>query len=81
MNKLDCTIPKLINMLVTMERTLKSSRDTVLTVELTSSKRKSSWKKKTKSAKKQKKERKPKKDIPKKVETKEKCFYYDAEGH
>ena len=41
-NKLDCTIPELINMLVTIKRTLKILRDTVLTVEQTSSiKRKS----------------------------------------
>ena len=33
MNKLDCTIPKLINMLVTTEETLKSSRGTILTME------------------------------------------------
>ena len=81
MNKLDCIISELINMLVTTEGTLKSSRDSVLTVEWTSSKRKSSWKKKNKITKKQKKESKPKKDVPKKAEAKEKCFYYDAEGH
>ena len=51
MNKLDCTIPELVNMLVTMEETLKSSRDTILTVERTSSKRKF-FEKKKKSAKK-----------------------------
>ena len=81
MNKFDCTIPELVNMLVTMEETLKSSRKTVLAVEQTSSKRKSSWKKKTKSTKKQKKESKPKKDVLKKAEAKGKCFHYDAEGH
>ena len=32
-------------------------------------------------SKKQKKESKPKKDIPKKAESKEKCFYCDAEDH
>ena len=42
MNKLDCTIPKLVNMLVTMEGILKSSRSTIFVVEQTSSKRKSS---------------------------------------
>ena len=36
-NKLHCTIFKLINMLVTMKDTLKSSRGTVLAVERTSS--------------------------------------------
>ena len=81
MNKLDCTISKLVNMLVTMEGTLKSLRGTVLSEERTSSKRKSSWKKRTKSTKKQKKESKPKKDVPKKAEAKEKYFHCDAEGH
>ena len=52
MNKLDCTIPELVNMLVTTEGTLKSSRGTILVVEQTSSKRKSTRKRKTKSAKK-----------------------------
>ena len=37
MNKLDCTIPELINMLVITEGVLKSSRGTVLAVEQTSS--------------------------------------------
>ena len=32
-NKLDCTISELVNMLVTMKKILKSSRDTILTVE------------------------------------------------
>ena len=52
MNKLNGTIPEMINMLVTKEETLKSSKDTVLTVEWTCSKRKSIGKKKTKSTKK-----------------------------
>ena len=52
MNKLDYTILELINMLVTMERILKSSMGTVLAVERTSSKRKSIGKKKAKSTKK-----------------------------
>ena len=53
MNKLDCTIPKLINMLITTEETLKNSRGTILAVEHTSSsKRISDWKKKRKSMKK-----------------------------
>ena len=82
MNKLDCTISELVNMLVITEKTLKSSRSTVLTVERTSSsKRKSNWKKKSKPTKKQKKESKPKKDILKKAEAKKKYFHYDAEGH
>ena len=52
MNKHDCTISELVNMLVITEETLKSSRGTVLNVERTSSKRKSTEKKKIKSAKK-----------------------------
>ena len=70
MNKLDCTIPELVNILVMMEETLKSSRGTVLTVEQTSSKRKSIGKKKAKSAKKQKKKNRPKNEVPKKIEAK-----------
>ena len=81
MNKLDCTIPELVNMLVTMKGTLNSSRDTVLAIEQTSFKEKSSWKKKTKLAKKQKKENKPKKDVPKNAEAKGKYFHCDVEGH
>ena len=81
MNKLDSTISELINMLVATEKTLKSSRGTVLAVEWTSSsKRKSSWKK-NKSTKKQKKESKPMKDALKKAAVKEKYFHYDTDGH
>ena len=46
MNKIDSTLSELLNMLVIAEGTLKGSRDTVLTVERASSKRKSSFKKK-----------------------------------
>ena len=60
MNKIDAILSELLNMLVTTEDTLKSSRDTVLAVGRASSKRKSSFKKK-KLAKKQKNEAKPKK--------------------
>ena len=50
MNKLDCIILELINMLVITEGTLKSSRDTILAIERTSSfKRKFIGKKKAKS--------------------------------
>ena len=80
-NKLDCTIPELVNMFVTREGTLKSSKDTVLAVEWISSKRKFTEKKKIKSAKKQKKESKSKKKVPKKIEANEKYFHCDAEGH
>ena len=81
MNKLDCTIPELVNILVTMEGTLKSSRGTIFTMEQTSSKRKSTRKKKVKSAKKQKKKNKPKKEVPNKAKAKEKYFHYHAEDH
>ena len=82
MNKLDCAILELVNMLVTTNGTLKSSRSTILAVEQTSSsKRKSTERKKVKSVKKQKKESKPKKDALKKDTAKEKCFHCDADGH
>ena len=81
MNKLDCTIPELINMLVTTEKTLKSLRGTILVVEQISSKRKSTRKKKAKFTKKQNKESKPKKKVPSKDEAKEKYFHCHTEGH
>ena len=82
MNKFDCIILELVNMLVTMEGTLKSLRGTILVVEQTSSfKKKSTRRKKVKSVKKQKKESKPKKDGLKVAEAKEKYFHYHAEGH
>ena len=82
MNKLDCTIPELVNMLVTTEGILKSSKGTILAMEQTSlTKKKSGWKKKNKSTKKQRKESKPKKDVPKKAEAKKKYFHCDAESH
>ena len=82
MNKFDCTIPELVNMLVTMEGTLKSSKGIVLAVEQTSSsKKKSTGKKKVISTKEQKKECKLKKDGPKMAEAKKKYFHYHTEGH
>ena len=80
-NKLNCTILKLVNISVTTKGTLKSSRDTVLIVEQTFSKRKSTGKKKVKSTKKQKKEKRPKKEVPNKIEVKKKYFHCHAEGH
>ena len=53
MHKMQCIMAELMNMLVTAELSLKSSKGSVLTVEQTSFKRKSFGKKK-KSAKKQK---------------------------
>ena len=81
MNKIDVTLPELLNMLVTAEGILKSSRGTVLAMERASSKKKSSFKKKKKSIKKQKNKAKPKKEVPKKADDKGKCFHCIVEGH
>ena len=81
MNNIDSTLFKLLNMLMTAKDTLKGSRDTILTVEWTSSKRKSSFMKKKKPVKKQKNEGKPKNQVLKKADDKEKCFYYNVKGH
>ena len=81
MHKMQCTLAELMNMLVTAELSLKSSKGSVLTVERTSSKRKSFGKKK-KSAKKQKVDGKKKKMEPKKKATKkEKYFHCNSDGH
>ena len=68
-------------LLITTERTLKSSRGTVLVVEQTSSKKNSTRKKKAKSTKKQKKESRSKKKVPNKAKLKEKYLHYHTEGH
>ena len=81
MNKLDCNLSKLINMLVTAESTLKSSRGPILAVEQAPSKRKSQGKKKNKPIKKQKKESKPKKDTRKKVIEKGKYFHCNSDSY
>ena len=81
MNKLDCNLSELVNILVTTEGTLKSSRGSILAVEQAPSKRKSQRKKKNKLTKKQKKESKPKKDTSKKAVEKGKCFYYNSDSH
>ena len=52
MNKIDTTLPELLNILETTEGILKSSRGIVLAAERASSKRKSSFKKKKKPEKK-----------------------------
>ena len=80
MNKIDSTFFELLNMLVIVEDLLKSSRDIVLTVERTFSKKKSSFEKK-KSVKKQKNETKPKKQVSKKAGDKEKYFHCNVEDH
>ena len=70
-------------MLVTTEETLKSSRDFILAMEQTSSKRESTEKKK-KSVKKQKVEskKKEKKVAPKKkAPKKEKYFHCNSDSH
>ena len=79
MNKIDSTLPELLNMLATTEGTLKDSRGMILAVERASFKRKSSFKKKKKPVKKQKNEAKPKKQVPKKAD--DKCFHCNVEGH
>ena len=81
MHKMQCTLAKLMNMLVMAELSLKGSKGSVLTVEQTSSKRKSFVKKK-KSAKKQKVDGKKKKMEPKKkVAEKRKYFHCNSDGH
>ena len=83
MNKIQCTIYKLVDMLVTTDRTLKSSRGSVLIVEQITSSKKNSIGKKKKSAKKQKVESKKKKEaVPKKKTVeKEKCFHCITDDH
>ena len=51
-NKIDSTLPELLNILVTVEGTLKNLKGIVLAVEWASSKRKSCFKKKKKFKKK-----------------------------
>ena len=81
MHKIQCTLVELMNMLVTTELSMKDSKGSVLTVEWTSSKRKS-FEKKKKSVKKQKMDGKNKKTgLKKKASKKEKCFHYQSEGH
>ncbi|OAY70105.1 Retrovirus-related Pol polyprotein from transposon TNT 1-94, partial [Ananas comosus] len=79
MNKIDCTNAELLNMLITTEGTLKSSKGSILAVErASSSKRKSNWKKKP--AKKQKTKNKPKKEASKnKAADKGKCFHCNVD--
>ena len=74
MHKMQCTLAELINMLVMAELSLKGSKGSGLTVERTSSKRKSFGKKK-KSAMKQKVDGKRKKmELKKKAAEKKKIF-------
>ena len=81
MHKMQCTLVELMNMLVTAELSLKSSKGSVLTMERTSSKRKS-FRKKKKSAKKQKVDEKRKKTKPKKkAAEKKKYFHCNSDGH
>ena len=78
---MDYNLSELINILITTEGILKSSRHSVLIVEWAPSKKKSQGKKKNKSAKKQKKESKPKKDTLKKAVEKEKYFHCNSDSH
>ena len=82
MHKLQNSLAELMNMLVIAELSMKGSKDSVLAMEWTSSKRKSSEKKK-KSAKKQKVERgkKKKAESKKKTNFKEKYFHCNSDGH
>ena len=81
MHKMQCTLAELMNILVTAELSMKGLKGSVLTVERTSSKRKSFGKKK-KSVKKQKVDGKNKKTgSKKKASEKGKCFHCQSEGH
>ena len=81
MNKLDCNLSELVNILIIAEGTLKSSKGSSLAIEQVPSKRKSQGKKKNKPAKKQKKESKSKKNTLKKAVEKEKYFHYNFDSH
>ena len=80
MNKLNYALPKLLNMLVVTEGTLKNSKKNVLSVERASRPKRKSLDKKKKPMKKLKKE---KKEAPKPKSTTEqkKCFHYNVTGH
>ena len=81
-HKLQNFLAELMNMLVTVELSIKGSKCSVLAMERTSSKRKSFGKKK-KSVKKQKVEggKKKKVEPKKKAADKEKCFHCNNDGH
>ena len=80
-NKIDSTLPELLNILITAEGTLKSSRRTVLPMEQIFFKRKSTGKKNKKPAKKQKTESGKKRKAPKKASDKKKYFHCNVEDH
>ena len=82
MHKLQSTLAKLMNMLVTVKLSMKGSKGLVLAMEQTSSKRKSFGKKK-KSVKKQKVEggKKKKAELKKKATDKEKYFHCNNDDH
>ena len=80
MHKMQCILAELMNLLVTVELSLKDSKGSVLTVERTSSMRK--YFEKKKSVKKQKVDGKKKKMEPKKkTAEKEKYFHCNSDGH
>ena len=82
MHKLQNFLAELMNMLVTAELFMKGSKGSVLTMEWTSSKRKT-FEKKKKSMKRQKMEggKKKKAELKKKATDKEKCFHCNTDGH
>ena len=79
MNKLNYTLTELLNMLVVIEDTLKSSKENVLSVEQASRPKIKSLSKRKMPAKKLKKEKKeaPK---PKPKTDNEKCFHCNVAG-
>ena len=82
-NKTDCILTELLNMLVTIEGTLKSSKGILLLIKRASTfNRKFTWKKKKPTKKQKKESRLKKKDIPKKAAAgRKKCFHCDPEGY
>ena len=82
MNKIQCTKAELLNILITTEGILKSSKGFVLTVEQTSSSKRKSTMKKKKFMKKQKIENRPKKKVSKRRATdKGKYFHCNTDGY
>ena len=82
MHKLQSTLAKVMNMLVTTELFMKDFKCLVLAMKWTSSKRKSFGKKK-KSVKRQKVEggKKKKVELKKKTADNKKYFFYNIDGH
>ena len=81
MNKIDCILTELLNILVTTEEILKSSKGIVLIMEWSSTFKRKSTQKQMKSMKKQRSKNKPKKEASKKTTNKRKYFRYNVDGH